>query len=232
MKNLAGKWALVTGSSRGIGRQIAVGLAKLSCNVILHGRSVGNCADTLALVKDHGVEAAVVSGNLANPDDVISVIDQTNAIAQIDILYNNAGLQNEWKEVWDLNHGEWLEIFQVNLFSLVKLTQAFAPQMKARSFGRIINLTSGIADIPQMAPYSAAKAAVDKFTTDMAAELKGSNVLINTVDPGWLRTDLGGPEGDFDVETVVPGALVPALLEDFGPQGTCFHAQEFKYLSI
>ena len=65
---------------------------------------------------------------------------------------------------------------------------------------------------------------------DLAAELRGSNVLVNMLDPGWLRTDLGGPQGEHAVESVLPGALVPALLEDYGPSGRLFAAQDFKYL--
>jgi 3-oxoacyl-[acyl-carrier protein] reductase len=81
-----------------------------------------------------------------------------------------------------------------------------------------------------LVPYSVSKAAVDKFTCDLAAELRGTNVLVNYLDPGWLKTDLGGPNADNAVETVLPGALVPALLEDNGPTGQFFAAQDYKVL--
>jgi 3-oxoacyl-[acyl-carrier protein] reductase len=110
------------------------------------------------------------------------------------------------------------------------MCNAFAPDMKARKYGRIVNLTSGIKDIPQLAPYSVSKAAVDKYSRDLAAELQGTNVLVNYLDPGWLKTDLGGPNAENEVETVLPGALVPALLEDHGPSGRLFAAQDYKYL--
>ncbi len=87
-------------------------------------------------------------------------------------------------------------------------------------------MTSAIRDIPQLAPYSVSKAAVDKYTQDLAAELHCSNVLVNTLDPGWLRTDMGGPNADHDVTTVLPGALAPALLEDHGPSGQRYSAQD------
>jgi NAD(P)-dependent dehydrogenase (short-subunit alcohol dehydrogenase family) len=148
----------------------------------------------------------------------------------VDILYNNAAIMNVWKPIWEISQDEWQQCFQVNLFAMVALCNAFAPEMKKRGYGRIINVSSGIKDIPQLAPYSVTKAAVDKYSRDLAAELKGTNVLVNYLDPGWLKTDLGGPNADHEVETVLPGALVPALLEDNGPSGRLYAAQDYKYL--
>lgn len=138
---------------------------------------------------------------------------------------------NAWKPIWEITITEWQETFQVNLFAMVALCNAFAPEMRERGYGRIINLTSGIKDTPNLAPYSVSKAAVDKYTRDLAAELRETNVLVNHLDPGWLKTDLGGPDADHEVTTVLPGALVPALLEDHGPSGRLYAAQDFKYLA-
>ena len=148
----------------------------------------------------------------------------------VDILYNNAAIQNPWKEIWDIPMQEWLETFQINLFAMIQLCNAFAPGMRDRGFGRIINLTSGIRDTPQLAPYSVSKAAVDKYTRDLAAELRGTNVLVNTLDPGWLKTDMGGDQAPGEVASVLPGALVPALLPDFGPSGRPYAAQDYTTL--
>ena len=231
MRTLKDKWALVTGSSRGVGQQIALGLAGRGCHVIVHGRRVGNTSETLDALAGYPVEVRAVGGDLAAPEGVQAVIDAVRADpGAVDILYNNAAIQNPWKEIWEITREAWLETFQINFFAIVQLCNAFAPDMKARGYGRIVNLTSGIRDTPQLAPYSVSKAAVDKYTRDLAAELKGTNVLVNTLDPGWLKTDMGGRQAPGEVESVLPGALVPALLEDNGPSGRFYAAQDYRML--
>jgi 3-oxoacyl-[acyl-carrier protein] reductase len=231
MQLLTNKWALVTGSSRGIGQQIALGLAKRQCNVVIHGRHESNLKETHELLSGLDVQVHPVWGDLADPDGVQAVIEGVKAgPGYVDILYNNAAIQNQYKPIWEITQEEWEHTIQVNLWAMIQLCNAFAPGMKERGYGRIINLTSGIQDIPNLAPYSVSKAAVDKYSRDLAAELKDTNVLVNFLDPGWLTTDMGGPNAMFGVETVLPGALVPALLEDHGPSGRFFAAQDFKYL--
>ncbi len=228
METLNGKWALITGSSRGIGQQIALGLAEKGCNLILHGRKETGLAKTQELLIAYPVKVVSVSGDLQSEAGVTSVIEQVRVSGpQVDILYNNAAIMSPWKPLWEITTDDYLETFKVNVFALISLCTAFAPGMVERVYGRIINLTSGIKDIPQLAPYSISKAAVDKYTKDLAAELKGTNVLANVLDPGWLQTDLGGPNADHAVETVLPGALVPALLEDYGASGQFYAAQDY-----
>jgi 3-oxoacyl-[acyl-carrier protein] reductase len=231
MRLLENKWALVTGSSRGIGRQIALGLAQRKCNVIVHGRLENHTAETLRLLKAYDVQTYSVAGKLENAQAIKAILQKVESgPGAVDILYNNAAFQNEWKPIWEISMDEWLESFQVNLFAMVALCNAFAPGMIQRGYGRIINLTSGIKDIPQLAPYSVSKVAVDKYSRDLAAELQGTNVLVNYLDPGWLKTDMGGADADHEVETVLPGALVPALLGDHGPSGRLFAAQDYSCL--
>ena len=231
MKLLEGKWALVTGSTRGIGRQIALGLAGRKCNVVVHGRTLAAAEAVRAEVEALGVQTLAVAGELSDAAAVRYIVDAVQrGPGHVDILYNNAAIMNTFKPIYEIGMDDWLQSFQVNLFAMVQLCLAFAPEMKARGFGRIINLTSGIRDIPQLAPYSVSKAAVDKFSRDLAAELAGTNVLVNYLDPGWLKTDLGGPNAENEVETVLPGALYPALLEDNGPSGRFYAAQDYKNL--
>jgi NAD(P)-dependent dehydrogenase (short-subunit alcohol dehydrogenase family) len=229
MKQLENKWALITGSSRGIGQQIALGLARRKCNIIVHGREISHVAETLNQLNAYDVQTFTVAGDLGSVEAVAEIVNNVRqGPGVVDILYNNAAIQNKWSEIWEIGMDEWIRTFQVNLFAMISLCNAFAPEMVRREYGRIINLTSGIKDVPQLSPYSVTKAAVDKYSLDLAAELRGTNVLVNCLDPGWLKTDMGGPNAMFSPETVLPGALVPALLEDHGPSGRLYAAQDFK----
>ncbi len=228
---IKGKWALVTGSSRGIGQQIIVGLAKLGCNVIVHGRKLENTVKTLNMIKDYNVDCFAVKGELSNKVEIDKIVEIVNEKTKgIDILYNNAAVMAKNSPIFEIPTEEWERVFSINFYAIVNLCNAFAPGMRKRKFGRIINTTSGMQDLPNLCPYSISKAAVEKYSRELAFELKDDNVLVNYLDPGWLRTDLGGPNADHSVETVVPGALVPALLEDNGPSGRLYGAQDYKYL--
>ncbi len=226
MIELKDKNALVTGSSRGIGQQIVEGLAKLGCNVIVHGRTKESCATTLHILEKYPVKKYCVYGELSDENQVNDLIKQVqNLNISIDILYNNAAImtpfQNDyWKHSWE----DWMLSMKVNVFAMYSLCRAFIPSMIENGFGRVINLSSGIKDEPELAPYAASKWAVNKLTDDISAKLEGTGVRINTLDPGWLRTDLGGEFADYPVEAVMPGALAPALIDDDGPNGILFSA--------
>lgn len=229
MKTLLNKWALVTGSSRGIGQQIAIGLAQEGCNIIVHGRQKENTKETIEILEDYNVKTDIVAGELSSDEDINKIINYINTKYNgVDILYNNAAIQNNWTEIFDISMDDWKKSFQINLYSMIQFCNAFAPKMKERKYGRIINLGSGIKDIPQLSPYSVSKAAVYKYSQDLAAELRDTGVLVNCLDPGWLKTDLGGPNAMFEVTAVLPGALVPTLYENNGPTGEFICAQDYR----
>ncbi|AUC80078.1 NAD(P)-dependent oxidoreductase [Nonlabens sp. MB-3u-79] len=228
MIKLKGKNAFITGSSRGVGQQIALGLAQLGCHVILHGRKKENNKETLELLKDYSVNTYSVYGDLSDENQISDLIDQVRALQiPVDILYNNAGIMRAYREdIWSHTTEDWLETYKVNVVAMYKLCSAFIPAMIENNFGRVVNTTSRIMDQPQLAPYGASKWAVDKLSQDIAAALEKTPVRINYMDPSWLRTDLGGEHADNPVEAVLPGALAPLLIDDDGPNGQFFSAIE------
>jgi len=218
--------ALITGSSRGIGQQVALGLANLGCNIIIHGRSPESCSKTLKMLEKFKVNAHCVYGELSDESQLDDLIVQVKDLKiSVDILYNNAAIMSPYRhDFWSHSFEDWMTSFKVNVYAMYKLSSAFIPIMIENGFGRVVNLTSGIEDQPELAPYGASKWAVNKLTDDIAVKLENTGVRINRLDPSWLRTDLGGSSADYAVEEVLPGALAPVLIENEGPNGQLFLA--------
>ena len=219
---------MVTGASRGIGRQVSLALADQGCNVVLHSRDLSNTAGLAAEVASKGVEVRQVEAELASTDDVSAMLKELLLNGPpIDILYNNAAIMTSYYSDWLSVPADDLRLsFEVNVTALIQICHTLIPGMVSRGWGRIINVTSGIADQPELIAYAVSKAAVDKFVFDTVGKLEGTGVLMNLLDPGWLRTDLGGPNAPNSVESVIPGALVPALIND-GTAGKLFRAQDY-----
>lgn len=226
MINIQGKNALITGSSRGIGQQIALGLAEKECNIIVHGRTKESCSETLDLLSSFNINVYSVHGDLLEDREINGLIEQVNSLEiSVDILYNNAGIMRPYRnDIWSHTTEDWLETYKVNVVAMYKLCSAFIPKMIENKFGRVINTTSGIMNEPELAPYGASKWAVDKLSQDLAYAVRNTPVRINYLDPGWLRTDMGGQSATHAVEDVLPGALAPALIENDGPNGQFFSA--------
>ncbi len=229
MSKLSGKWALITGASRGVGRQIALGLAEHGCRLILHGRQASHCEALRKTLAERGVEVRVVGAELSNSAEVDALIDRVLADpGRIDILYNNAAIMSPWREAHTTPTEDYRLSFEVNVVALTRLCDRLLPGMKERGWGRIVNVTSGIQNIRELLPYSMSKAAVDRYVRDVSPSLEGTGVVMSLMDPGWLRTDLGGDKAPNAVETCLPGVLVPLLVEDGAPSGKFYCAQDYR----
>jgi short-subunit dehydrogenase len=216
MVEVKGKWALVTGGARGIGRLAAVFMAQRGCNIIVQSRKKEHAAAVLEELKDLGVEAFAVEAELSDPESVRRMLEEIDASGkQVDILLNNAGMQVAYRtEYLKTPEEDYTKSFMINTTAPMMICYHFLPGMIERGFGRIVNTTSGIALEPEQAGYSASKAALNKVTIDLGSKLQGTDVMINLTDPGWCRTDLGGPHAPNAPESALPGVVVGAFVDD------------------
>lgn len=233
MVNVQGKWALITGASRGIGYLSAIFMAKQGCNLILHSRSLSHCEKVAAQAQALGVQVRCVEAELSDLAQVEQMLKTIDAMElDVDIVLNNAGVQIAYRNEYLLTPVSDYEIsFRINTIAPMMICYHFLPKMASRGFGRILNTTSGITLDPYQAGYSASKAALDKVTIDLGSKYQGTNVLINLTDPGWCRTDLGGPHAPNAPESAIPGIVVGAFVDD-GKSGRNLGAQHFTGLTL
>lgn len=233
MVDVKGKWALITGASRGIGYLSAKMMAERGCNLILHGRTLNHCEEILNEVKNMGVEAYSVAAELSDLDAIQKMLDEIDKNGtDVDIILNNAGMQIAYRtDYFKTPVSDYIESFKINTVAPAMICYHFMPKMIEKGFGRIVNTTSGINLEPEQAGYSASKAALDKITVDLGSKVDGTNVMINLADPGWCRTDLGGPNAPNSPESALPGVIVGAFIDD-RKSGRIFRASLFEGMSI
>ncbi|MDQ8188027.1 SDR family oxidoreductase [Pelagicoccus sp. SDUM812002] len=233
MVDVKNKWALITGASRGIGYLTATFMAERGCNLILHSRVAEHCNRIETEAKELGVKTMVVSAELSEHDQVIEMLDLIKASeTEVDIVFNNAAVQVGYRtDFWNTPVEDFDLSFRINTVAVATICYRLMPGMIERGFGRVINTTSGIRDQPEQASYSASKAALDKFTKDLATKVEGTDVCVSLTDPGWCRTDLGGPHAPNDPNTALPGVAVGAFIDD-RKSGRFLHADHFHGMSL
>ncbi len=233
MFDVKGRWALITGASRGIGYQAAIFMAKQGCNLILQSRVLEHSVKVLEEVKSLGVQAYCVRAELTDNNEVIAMLDEIEAKGtQVDIVINNAAVQIAYRtDYWKTPVEDFDISFKINFIAVTTVCYRLLPKMIERGFGRVVNVSSGIMNEPEQAGYSASKAALDKYTTDLGSKLNGTDVIISLADPGWCRTDLGGPKAPNSVESVIPGIVVGAFVDD-KKSGRWFPAQDFTGMTL
>lgn len=221
--------AVVSGANRGIGFEICRQLARAGATVVLTSRSAAKGRAAVKALQDQGITVDY------------HVLDVTNAVGikglaayvekrhgRFDILVNNAGvlLDPPGSRISDSRAQTYRETLETNLFGPLLLTQALLPLMKKNGYGRIVNLSSGLAQLAGMSAgspaYRISKAALNAFTATLAAELAGSGILVNAACPGWVRTALGGQNAPVSVEKGADTAVWLATLPDGGPNGGFF----------
>jgi NAD(P)-dependent dehydrogenase (short-subunit alcohol dehydrogenase family) len=226
--DVTGKWTLITGAARGIGLQIALAMAELGANIIAHSRSIDHSEELMEKCSNLGVKTIAAEAELS---DLKAIEKMFGNLPQIDIVFNNAGISPPCHSFWNMLEQDFLDCFAVNTVAPVSICRRLLPGMLERGFGRIVNVSSSIQKSPGEMAYACSKAALDKFVHDIAPSLQGTGVAISIVDPGWLRTDMGGAGAPHSVESVIPGALLGALLKG-DVNGRWFTAQDYAGLTL
>lgn len=216
MVDVKNRWALITGASRGIGYLSAIFMASHGCNLILHSRKIEHTEALVREVLELGVSAHCVEAELSDLDAVNVMLKKIDELGvRVDIVLNNAGVQIAYRnDFWKTPARDFSESFVVNTIAPTMICYHFMPKMIENGFGRILNTTSGIRLDPQQAGYSASKAALDKVTIDLGSVVEGTNVMINLTDPGWCRTDLGGPNAPNSPDSAIPGIVIGVFADD------------------
>ena len=222
--------ALVTGANRGIGFEIGRQLAEMGNRVVLGARNFAQGEAAARILSSNG--AKVFAAKLDVTDDATIqnlVRTVTSELGRLDALVNNAGILVDGS---DLPSETKMPIvtstMETNLLGPWRLCQAFIPLMKRNNYGRIVNVSSGAGALSEMAEslyapaYSISKTSLNALTIMLAAELRGSNILVNAVCPGWVRTDMGGASAPRSVREGANTVVWLATLPDNGPTGGFF----------
>ena len=216
--------ALVTGANRGIGLETAKQMKALGYDVILTSRNV-----------DEGQRAAREIGVGYHQLDVTAVESISALTAymdaeygQLDVLINNAGiLHDRHNKILDVPIETMRTMFETNTYAPLMLIRALLPLMKKNGYGRIVNVSSQLGSIANFSDYTPAyrltKLALNGITLMLADALRGTDILVNAVHPGWVKTDMGGAEAPLSLSEGAQNVIWAATLPDDGPNGGFFY---------
>ncbi|MDQ1711487.1 MAG: hypothetical protein QOE45_937 [Frankiaceae bacterium] len=210
--DLAGKTALVTGASRGIGRAIAVGYARAGADLVLSARTAEALAETVREVEALGRKAFAVPADVTDRDAAQGMVrDAIAALGHLDVVVNNAGGTSFMAPFTDLRFDGWTKVMRLNTDSIVHVMQAAGPHLLERGSGSVVNVASvaALGGTPLLAPYGASKAAVVSLTKSVAIEWASRGVRVNALCPGWTATDLNRALWEDEATSAAMMAHVP-----------------------
>lgn len=224
--------ALVTGANRGIGFEIARQLAHRGLLVALGSRDPAKGEAAAEQLRTEGLELPVIALDVAAPASCAkAVADVLDMFGRLDVLVNNAGVfldrtDNGQSSALAVSPENVAATLTTNVMGPLALIQAAVPAMQREGYGRIVNLSSSLGQLSEMSgnyvAYRMSKTALNAVTRTVAAELADTQIKINSMCPGWVRTEMGGPNASRSVEQGAETAIWLATLEDDGPSGGFF----------
>jgi NAD(P)-dependent dehydrogenase (short-subunit alcohol dehydrogenase family) len=227
--------AVITGANRGLGLETARQLAKRDIRVILTSRNAGKGGIAMEKLVAEGLDVAFHPLDVASENSVAELGAFIHSrCGRVDILVNNAGVYLDSHGTEETGGASVLTAsletltatLKTNLYGPLLLAQELVPLMKHQHHGRIVNVSSGMGQLSEMEgkspAYRISKTALNALTRILAAETQGYNILVNSICPGWVRTDMGGPQAEKTVEQGAAGIVWAATLPDDGPNGGFF----------
>jgi NAD(P)-dependent dehydrogenase (short-subunit alcohol dehydrogenase family) len=233
------KVALITGANKGIGLETARQLGKLGMAVLVGSRDLGRGEQAAEVLRGVGVDARAMKLDVTSEADRVAAAGFIRReFGRLDVLINNAAVnldQGAGYETSTTPVETLRETFETNFFAVVDFTQRLLPLIRKSAAGRIVNVSSAQGSLAQLAPkgspiyatktfsYDASKTALNSFTLHLAHELRGTKIKVNSIHPGWVRTDMGGELAPLDLVEGARTSVRLATLGDDGPTGGYFH---------
>ena len=229
MSTVDGRVALVTGANRGLGFETARQLLAKGLVVVLAGRNAAALERARqTLTAEHQRRAFAVQMDVTSIESIAAAQQSVaGQVGAVDVLVNNAAvLLTESEDVLSITADDYRRIFETNLFGVIEVCRMFVPGMARAGYGRVVNVSSAAGQLATMSSYAPAysisKAALNAFTKLVASRYRSRGVIVNAVDPGWVRTDMGGPSAPRSPEQGADTIVWLATLPDNGPTGGFF----------
>lgn len=222
------KIALVTGANRGIGFEVCRQLAEKGLRVILTSRDEAKGQEAAEILRREGYDLSYHPLEVTDVESVAKLREfVVGQFERLDVLVNNAGVYlDEGVSIFDVSLETMRLTQEINFYGPLYLCRAFVPLMRQHNYGRVVNVSSGAGSITEMdgwtGAYKISKVALNALTRIMAAEVRGYNIKVNTMCPGWVSTDMGGPGAPVTPATAADTIIWLATLPDNGPTSGFF----------
>lgn len=221
------KLAIVTGANRGMGRAVSEKLASLNIHVVMVGKNKAQLDNEVKILRDKNLSVEPYALDLQNEsatNQFIKYISEKHGY--LDILINNAGIYIQEDNHLSLDEDIMKKTFEINTHAPYRLMKGLLPLMFKHGYGRIVNVSSGLGSFEGCSlscpAYCVSKVSLNMLTKLFSKDTEGTNVKINSICPGWVRTDMGGPNAPRTIEQGISGMLWAATLDENGPNGGFF----------